>query len=93
MEVSTLALHAVVLQRRLQRQRVDDRGQHAHLVALHAVETLLGPGHAAEDVAAADDDAYLYAACCRRLDLLGIGLQHLGRKSVVSVALQRFAAD
>jgi len=88
-----LGAHAVVLQRRLERQRIDDRGQHAHLVALDTVEAFLGPRHAAEDVAAADDDAYLHAACGRCLDLLRVGLQHLGRKPVFLLALQRFAAQ
>ena len=88
-----LASDAVVFERRLERQRVDDRGEHAHLVALHAVEALFGAREAAEDVAAADDDADLDARCCGGFDLLGVGLQHLGGKPVFLSALQRFAAQ
>ena len=44
------------LERVLQRQRVDDRGEHAHVVGLGAVHAGTGAGHAAPDVAAADDD-------------------------------------
>ena len=88
-----LASDAVVFERRLERQRVDDRGEHAHLVALHAVEALFGAREAAEDVAAADDDADLDARCCGGFDLLGVGLQRLGGKPVFLSALQRFAAQ
>ncbi len=46
---------------RTQGEAVDDGGQHAHLVALDAVEAFAGAAQSAEDVASADDDAYLYA--------------------------------
>ena len=54
-------LYFNVLERRLECQRVDDRGKHAHLVALHPVEAALGAAQAAEDVSAADDDSDLHA--------------------------------
>ena len=88
-DVSTRAPHAVVFERRLERQRVDDRGEHAHLVALHAVEAL--PGARAGR-----------GRCCRRRSTTatwtpvaaagcwiccGVGLQRLGGKPVVSVRL------
>ena len=40
-----------------QRQRIDDGGEHAHMVAGHPVTALGGDRHAAENVAAADHDA------------------------------------
>ena len=48
---------AKLFQRILHRQRVHDRRQHAHIVGLRAVHALGGARHAAEDIAAADDQA------------------------------------
>ena len=53
--------HARTLERVLQRERVDDRREHAHVVALRAIHAFAGALEAAEDVAAADDDAELHA--------------------------------
>ena len=47
---------AALLQRVLQRQGVDHRRQHAHVVAGDAVDAAVAGGDAADDVAAADDD-------------------------------------
>jgi hypothetical protein len=52
---------AEALERVLQRQRVDDRGQHAHVVGGRAVHAARARGQAAEDVAATDDDRRLNA--------------------------------
>ena len=52
---------AELLQRILKRQRVHHRRQHAHVIGGCAVEALRRRGHAAEDVAAADDQAELMA--------------------------------
>ena len=49
--------HAGVLERVLQRQGVDHRGEHAHVVAGRAVHAAGAGGQAAKDVAAADHDA------------------------------------
>ena len=56
----------------MQRQRVDYRGEHPHLVALYAVEAAADALQTAEDVAAADDDAYLGACGGRGADLFGV---------------------
>ena len=68
--------HAVLLphssEGRRQRQRVDHGGAHAHLIALHAVETLTCTGETAENVAAADDDTDLHTHLCDLLNLEGI---------------------
>ena len=66
------ALHTNSPQRTAQSEGIDDRGTHAHLIALHAVETLPGPAQPAEDVAAADDDADLHSHVVHLLDLLCI---------------------
>src|SRR5690606_22395771 len=52
---------AGLLQRVLHGERVDDGGQHAHLVAGHPVHAAGRQARAAEDVAAADDHADLGA--------------------------------
>jgi hypothetical protein len=53
-------IDAGVLERTLERERVDHRGQHAHVVGSDAVdETVFRDGAAADDIAAADDDADL----------------------------------
>ena len=53
--------HALLLERVLQRQRVDDRREHAHVVGGGAVHAARAGRDAAEDVAAADDDGRLDA--------------------------------
>ena len=60
-------------QRRLQGERVDNRREHTHLVAFHAVETFLAPAQTAEDVAAAYHDTYLHAEVGYLFDLAGVG--------------------
>ena len=59
------ALHAgedpELLQRVLKRQRVDHRGQHAHVVGAGAVHAFGRGGDPAEDVAAADHHAHFHA--------------------------------
>src|SRR5690606_6163410 len=62
-------------ERRPERQRIDDGAEHAHVVAGHPVSALGGDRHPAEDVAAADHDADLYAQftrlsniCCDAID-------------------------
>ena len=50
-----------LLERVLEREAVDDRREHPHVVALRAVHPLARPFEPAEDVAAADDDPALHA--------------------------------
>src|SRR6185295_3097531 len=49
-------VRAAALERVLQRKAVDHGGQHAHVIAGHAVDAFGGRGDAAKDVAAAYDD-------------------------------------
>ena len=60
-----------LLERVLQRQGVDDRGEHAHVVAGHPVDPLLARRHTADDVAAADHDRELDAEAMHLGDLVG----------------------
>ena len=62
---------AELLERILQRKRVHDGRQHAHVIGGGAIEALGRRGHAAEDVAAADDQAQLVPLRLGRGDLTG----------------------
>src|SRR5205823_487688 len=64
-------IRAAALESVLQRQRVDHRGQHAHVIAGHAVDAFGGGGDAAKDVATADDDGDLDAGALHVDDLVG----------------------
>ena len=63
--------HALVLERVLQRQRVDHGGEHAHVVRRRAVHALGARGKPAEQVAAADDDGGLDPELLDFGDVLG----------------------
>src|SRR5207244_10843029 len=84
---------ARAFQRVLQGQRVDDGGEHAHVVAGRAVESTLGRGEAAEDVAAADHDRDLHAHLVHPLDLRGDRLDNFEVDAVVAAAAKRFTAQ
>ena len=62
----------------LEGQSVDDGGQHPHVVALNPIHALGSSLHAPEDVAPADDQAYLDAFLGDALDVLGILREALG---------------
>ena len=85
--------HALLLERVLQRQRVDHRRQHAHVVGGGAVHAARAGGDAAEDVAAADDDGGLDAHALDLGDVLG-DLRRDGRVDAVGLlAHQGFAGE
>ena len=75
----------------LQGKRVHDGRKHAHVVGLSALHATGSAGHAAENVAAADNNADLMAYGEQLLDLLGKMVGNLGVDAVVAVAHQRFA--
>ena len=79
--------------RRRERQCINDGGEHAHLVALDAVKALRGTLEAAEDVAAAHDDGYLYASVHDFLDLGGIVGHALRVDAATLFCCQRLAAE
>ena len=91
------ALHAredaQLLQRVLQRQRIDDRRQHAHVIGAGAIHSLGAGGNPAEDVSAPDDDADLDAHLDDVAHLLGDLLQRLRGDPVLRLAHQRLAAE
>ena len=84
MAVTTRVTDALLLERILKRQRVDHRGQHAHVVGGGAIHAARARGDAAEDVAAADDDGRLHA---HRLDLADLAGDLRGNGRIDAVAL------
>ena len=82
-----------MLERVLQRQRVDHRRQHAHVIGRRAIHAARARGQAAEDVAAADDDAGLDAQLLDFGDVLGDLRRHGGIDAVGLLAHQGFAGE
>ena len=72
---------------------VDDRGEHAHLVAVHAVEALPDALQAPEDVAAAVDDGDLEAGLRGGRDFLGVGGQTFRVQALSCGASEALAAE
>src|SRR5207237_6393507 len=91
------ALHAredaQLFQRVLERQRVDHRRQHAHVIGARAIHSLGAGGDAAEDVSAPDHDADLDAQLDDVAHLLGDLLQRLRGNPVLPLTHQRLAAQ
>ena len=81
------------LERILQRQGVDHRCEHAHVVAGRPVESTLGRGQAPEDVPSPDDDRDLHAHLVHSLDLSRDGLDNFEVDAVVAAAAKRFTAQ
>jgi hypothetical protein len=86
-------VHAALLERVLQRQRVHHRRQHAHVVGAGAVHARGGRAQPAKDVAAADDHRDLDPEVHEVLDLPGDRAQHLGVDAVALRALQGLAGQ
>ena len=82
---------AVLLERILHRQSVDDRREHAHVVASRAIHALGAGRHASEDVASADDDADLDAEALNFGDVGGDSASDGGVDAEGLFAHQRFA--
>ena len=72
----------------LQGKRVHNGCQHAHVVGLGALHATGSAGHAAENVAAADNNADLMANGEQLLDLLGKMVGNLGVDAILAVAHQ-----
>ncbi|ENN87013.1 hypothetical protein RHSP_13228 [Rhizobium freirei PRF 81] len=78
-------------QRGCQRQRIDDGSEHSHVVAGHAVATLGGHGHTAEDIAAADHDADFDAHGAGLRDIRGNPVRDGNVDTETLTAHKRFA--
>ena len=91
------ALHArrraEFFQRVLEREGIDDGGQHAHVIAGGALHAALAAAQAAKDVAAADHHDHLHAEFAHLADLLGHVLDRFGVDAVAGVAAEGLAAE
>ena len=87
------AVHPVALEAVLERERVNDCGEHAHVVALRTVHAGSRTLKAAEDVPATYDDGDLDAGLADRGDLLGEPLRNGGIDAVGLVAHQRLPRE
>ena len=86
-------VHADLLQHVLQRQGVDDRGQHAHVVGGDAVEPFPAGRGAADDVAAAHHQREVHAEGVHRLDLFRERLDDVKVEARAFLAAQRLARN
>ena len=91
--VMTRVGHAGPLEGVLEREAVHDRGEHADVVAGRAVHAARRGGHAAEDVAATDDDPDLDAGAVDLRDLAGDERADGGVDAVLAIAEQRLAGQ
>ncbi len=81
-------------QRTLHRHTVDDRGQHPHVVALHAVDAGFFNGGATKDIAAADDNGDFYARVVHPANFSGVIIQYVKVDDLAFVAaVKGFAAE
>jgi hypothetical protein len=85
--------HVGALERVLQGERVHHRRQHAHVVGAGAIHAARRAGHAAEDVAAADDQRDLDAERAYFGDLGGDALEDGGIDAEAGVAHEGFARE
>ena len=83
----------LLLERVLERQRVEHRREHPHVVAGRAVHAPCAAAQSAVDVAAADDDRDLDAAPVDGGDLAGDRLHARGIGAVLELAHQRLARE
>ena len=86
-------IDADALQHVLEREGVDHRRQHAHVVGGDPVESLAAGRGAADDVPAADDQAEPDAQRMDRLDLLGERLDDPEIQAHALLAAQRLAGE
>jgi hypothetical protein len=77
----------------LARSGVDDRGEHAHVIALAAIHALAGAFESAEDVSATHDEADFYARLAYGRDLLGGRAQGVHVKSALTGLGKGLTAD
>ena len=85
--------HAELFQRILQRQRIDDRGQHAHVIARGALDAALAAGQSAKNIAAADDHHHLHAQLPHFADLLRHAMNRFGANPHARLAAEGFTAE
>ena len=85
------ALHPALFQRVLQRDGVDHRGEHAHVVGAHPVHLLGLLFHAAEEIPAAHHDADFHTQSVDFRDLTGNLRHFIGIQTKAAVPGQRLS--
>ena len=86
-------VHASALEGALQSHGVDDRRQHAHVVALGSFHTAFFGLHSAEDVSTSDHDGHLEPRIHDGFDFLRVLLQSVVVNAKLLLAHQRFTAE
>jgi hypothetical protein len=87
-------LHADLDQTALQREAVDHRGQHSHVVSGRAIHAAVRGRQTAPDISSADHDRNLYPEIANLLHALGYFADDLRRDIVAAAAfLERFPAQ
>ena len=89
----TRACAAQALDGVLHGERIHHGGQHAHVIAGHAVESRLRQARAAEDVAATDHAGHLHAGLLDLEHFARDALDHRGIDAEVGPAEQRLARE
>src|SRR5690349_2446275 len=86
-------LDAEFFHRVLQRERVDNSREHAHVIAGGAFDTLFTAGNAAENIAASDDDYDLHPELADFSDLPRRLLDSIGSNTGAALSSKGFAAE
>lgn len=82
---------SVTFYRVTERDAVDNRREHSHVVTLRAVETLRRHGRPTKDIASADDDDDLFSGIRERHDFFRKRVEELDVDSVAYGTLEGFA--
>ena len=77
----------------LQGERIDDGGEHAHVIAGGAFDAAFAARQTAKDIAAADDHDHFHAQFAHFADLLGHVVDGFRGNADPGLAPQRFAAQ
>src|SRR5579859_3843768 len=86
-------MNAFLLQRVLQRQCIDDRGHHAHVVAGRAIDFKSLLPRTAKNISAADNQRNLHAEVVHFLQFARDGLNRFAVNAVSLWSLQRLAGN
>ena len=77
----------------MNRERVDDRRQHAHLISCHTVHDFGRETRTAKDITAANHDRDLHAGSHEFMDFIGDAIQNHRIDPILLLPHQRFAAQ
>jgi hypothetical protein len=86
-------LHPNSLKRRLQGEAIDYGRQHAHVVCLHAIHSVVGTLNTPKNIASSDDNTKLCTAADYGLNFFSVSANDFGVNSIGLIAHQGFAAE